>query len=106
MNMIVRDGDCEAAVIGAGPYGLAVTAHLAAAGIGVRSFGKSMSFWREHMPDGMRIRPPWIAPHVADPDRRVSLDAYAAERGFRPHEQMALAEFVQYGDWFQRRAVP
>jgi FAD-dependent urate hydroxylase len=106
MNMIVRDGDCEAAVIGAGPYGLAVTAHLAAAGIGVRSFGKSMSFWREHMPDGMRMRSPWIATHIADPDRHLSLDAYAAECGFRPLEQMALSEFVQYGDWFQRRAVP
>jgi FAD-dependent urate hydroxylase len=106
MNMIVRDGDYEAAVIGAGPYGLAAAAHLAAAGVGVCTFGKPMSFWREHMPDGMRMRSPWIATHIADPDRQFSLDVYAAERGFRPHEQMTLAGFVQYGDWFQRRAVP
>lgn len=106
MNMIVRDDDCEAAVIGAGPYGLAAAAHLLAAGIGVSVFGRPMSFWREHMPAGMRMRSPWIATHIADPDRRFSLDAYAAERGFARHEQMPLEEFVRYGDWFQRRAVP
>ena len=53
--------DCEVAVIGAGPYGLAVAAHLRSAAIGTRVFGRPMSFWREHMPKGMRLRSPWVA---------------------------------------------
>src|SRR5215472_17796598 len=71
------DDDCEVAVIGAGPYGLAVAAHLRAADISTRVFGRALSFWRENMPKGMRLRSPWIATQIADPDRRFSLDAFA-----------------------------
>lgn len=42
--------DCEVAVIGAGPYGLATAAHLIAAGADTHVFGEAMSFWRHHMP--------------------------------------------------------
>ena len=44
------------AVIGAGPYGLAATAHLSRAGIDVIAFGELMSFWQRHMPEGMFLR--------------------------------------------------
>ena len=56
--------DSEVAVIGAGPYGLAVAAHLRDARIGVRVFGDPMSFWRDHMPKGMKLRSPWCATHI------------------------------------------
>src|SRR5207249_6647103 len=46
-------------VIGAGPYGLAASAHLRGAGANVRGLGKPMSFWMRHMPKGMRLRSPW-----------------------------------------------
>ena len=42
-----------AVVIGAGPYGLSVAAHLRARGVPVRVFGEVMSSWRLHMPGGM-----------------------------------------------------
>ncbi len=38
------------AVIGAGPYGLAVAAHLQDAGVQTTVFGGAMDFWDEHMP--------------------------------------------------------
>jgi cation diffusion facilitator CzcD-associated flavoprotein CzcO len=101
----LRD-DCEVAVIGAGPYGLAVAAHMRAAGIGTRVFGRPMSFWREHMPKGMRLRSPWIASHISDPDRGFSLDAFARRSALAPQEQLPIERFVQYGEWFQRQAVP
>jgi hypothetical protein len=98
--------DCEVAVIGAGPYGLAAAAHLKAAGVDTRIFGRPMSFWREHMPAGMRLRSPWIATDIADPGKRFSLDVFAQLAAFAPQDQLPIERFVQYGDWFQRRAVP
>jgi len=65
-----------------------------------------MSFWREHMPEGMRLRSPWAASHIAHPKDEYSLEAYAAIRGFEPLEQMPVAEFIRYGRWFQAQAVP
>jgi FAD-dependent urate hydroxylase len=97
--------DCEVAVIGAGPYGLAVTAHLRSAKISARVFGRPMSFWREHMPKGMRLRSPWIATHIANPAKRFSLDAFAYQAALTPQDQLPIESFVQYGDWFQRQAV-
>ena len=98
--------ESEVAVIGAGPYGLAVAAHLNAARISTRVLGRPMSFWREHMPKGMRLRSPWIATHIADPERRYSLDVFANRHGIARQEQLPIEQFVQYGEWFQHHAVP
>jgi FAD-dependent urate hydroxylase len=89
--------DCEVAVIGAGPYGLAAAAHLKSAGVDTRIFGRPMSFRREHMPAGMRLRSPWIATD--------SLDVFAQLAAFAPQDPLPIERFVQYGDWFQRQAV-
>ncbi len=39
-------------VIGSGPYGLSVAAHMRAAGIPTLTFGRPMEYW-ERMPRGM-----------------------------------------------------
>ena len=106
MNMAALRDDCEVAVIGAGPYGLAVAAHLRAARIATRVFGKPMSFWRESMPKGMKLRSPWNATHIADPEGRFTLDAFVDRHGIAPQDQLPLEQFVLYGEWFQRSAVP
>ena len=46
----------SAVVIGAGPYGLSVAAHLRARRIQARVFGEVMSSWRSHMPAGMCLK--------------------------------------------------
>ena len=97
---------CHVAVIGAGPYGLATAAHLKAAGIETTVFGETLAFWRRHMPGAMRIRSPWRATHIADPDGVLSLDAFARRVGMAPTEQLPIGDFVRYGSWFQSRAVP
>jgi cation diffusion facilitator CzcD-associated flavoprotein CzcO len=96
---------CEAVVVGAGPYGLSVAAHLRDAGIAARVFGEPMSFWRNNMPRGMLMRSPWRATHLSDPDGALSLDAYASAHGVDPNERLPLEKFVAYGEWFQQRAV-
>ncbi len=98
--------DCEVAVIGAGPYGLAVAAHLNAAGIDTRVFGEAMGFWRRNMPKGMKLRSPWSASHIASPGNEFSLDNYVRMNGVKRSEPFPLEEFVRYGQWFQRKAAP
>jgi cation diffusion facilitator CzcD-associated flavoprotein CzcO len=98
--------DCEVAVIGAGPYGLATAAHLIAAGIDTQVFGEAMSFWRHHMPQGMTLRSKMSASYIADPARSFGLPAYLQETGISRNDPLPLEDFVNYGLWFQRRAVP
>jgi cation diffusion facilitator CzcD-associated flavoprotein CzcO len=105
-NRPAPSDDCEVIVIGAGPYGLAVTAHLRQHDIATRTFGDPMSFWRRHMPQGMMLRSPWNATHIADPHREHSLDAYISCHGLRRREPVKLDTFVGYGLWFQGRVVP
>jgi cation diffusion facilitator CzcD-associated flavoprotein CzcO len=98
--------DFEVAVIGAGPYGLAAAAHLKSAKVATTVFGDPMSFWQQNMPEGMWLRSPWVASHIAHPTGEYSLDAYAAMRGVAPRERMPVGEFIRYGRWFQENAVP
>jgi len=97
---------CDVAVIGAGPHGLAVAAHLKAANITTQVFGEPMGFWRRNMPKGMKLRSPWRASHIADPVKKYSLEAYTSEKGLRRTENFPLDEFVRYGEWFQSRVAP
>lgn len=97
---------CEVAVVGAGPYGLSVAAHLRHAGIATHVFGEPMAFWRHNMPNGMLMRSPWRATHLSHPGRALSLDAYASSCGIDSGTHLSLEKFVAYGEWFQRHAVP
>jgi hypothetical protein len=106
MAMAWRKDDCEVAVVGAGPYGLAAAAHLRGAGVHTQVFGEAMAFWRRNMPKGMRLRSAWHASHIGDPDRALTLDAYAQDCGLAPRQNLPLEEFVSYGEWFQACAVP
>jgi NADPH-dependent 2,4-dienoyl-CoA reductase/sulfur reductase-like enzyme len=96
----------KVAVIGAGPYGLAVTSHLREAGVQARVFGEVMGFWR-HMPKGMLVRSEWRGTHIADPHRMLTLDRYEAEHGARlPRQRLRRDDVIAYGLWYQRRALP
>jgi cation diffusion facilitator CzcD-associated flavoprotein CzcO len=101
-----RSSVCEVAVIGAGPYGLAVAAHLKAARIETQVFGEAMGFWRNNMPKGMKLRSPWRASHIADPRDAWSLDRYVEAAGLKRAENQPIEQFIAYGEWFQRGAVP
>ncbi len=96
----------QVAIIGAGPYGLAAAAHLRAAKIETCVFGKSMEFWENQMPEGMLLRSIWDACHIADPHRASTLDCYAASENVAVPKPVPLDRFIDYGRWFQTRAVP
>ena len=97
---------CHVAIIGAGPYGLAAAAHLRAKNVETRIFGEPMEFWTRHMPRGMFLRSSPSASNLADPDGQLRLDRYHALHGIPHAKPTPLEDFVRYGQWFQRQAVP
>ncbi|MFJ3665266.1 NAD(P)-binding domain-containing protein [Streptomyces sp. NPDC090106] len=95
-------------VVGAGPYGLSIASHAAAAGMDVRVLGRPMASWRDHMPRGMFLKSePW-ASNLSDPASRWRLDVYCESRGMtaRHGEPIPVEVFADYGLWFARNAVP
>lgn len=100
-----RGVDLEAAVLGAGPHGLAAAVQLRRAGVNVHVFGDPFSFWRT-MPVGMKLRSNDTATNLIELHGPFSLRAYGDELGRRIAAPVPLADFIAYGDWVQRRAVP
>jgi lysine/ornithine N-monooxygenase len=96
----------DAVVVGAGPYGLSTAAHLLARGLRVGVFGKTLELWREHMPEGMRLRSHCWASNLSDPHRRYGFERFCRESGYDTCYPVSLEAFVEYGLWFQQRAVP
>jgi FAD-dependent urate hydroxylase len=98
---------CDVAILGAGPYGLSAAAHLRTIkGLDVHSFGEPMSFWERNMPVGMLLRSGWAATHIADPTRSLTLEDYKAATCSRFSSPVPLDNFVNYGLWYQRQAIP
>jgi thioredoxin reductase len=99
----------DVAIVGAGPYGLSLAAHLAAAGVSFRIFGKPMSTWRDHMPKGMQLKSEGFASNLSAPDKNSTLEAWCAANG-RPYSAQKVpvecADFVAYADWFTKTYVP
>ncbi|MBV8539504.1 MAG: NAD(P)-binding domain-containing protein [Pseudonocardiales bacterium] len=99
----------DVAIVGAGPYGLSLGAHLRAAGIPFRQFGLPMQLWREAMPAGMFLKSQGYASNLSDPAGEHTLRAFCRSTG-RDYADyglpVPLETFVAYGDWFQRAEVP
>lgn len=70
------------AIIGAGPYGLSIAAHLRSQQVGFRIFGSPMKQWLAHSPKGMFLKSEGFASNLFDPSG-FSLSRYCAERGLR-----------------------
>jgi thioredoxin reductase len=94
-----------AVVIGAGPYGLSVAAHLKAKGVPTLTFGKTMEFWQQ-MPAKMYLKSVWTASTFSDPDGAYSLNQYTRYTRSARQEPIPLPYFLDYGHWFQQQAVP
>ena len=101
--------NCDVAIVGAGPYGLSVAAHLKAAGVNFRIFGSPMEFWLKHMPKGMHLKSEGFASSLYDPGSTFTLETYCKERGL-PYAHIGtpvpLDVFCSYGMEFQKRFVP
>ncbi|MBO0785418.1 MAG: NAD(P)-binding domain-containing protein [Actinobacteria bacterium] len=99
----------DAVIVGAGPYGLSLAAHLRRAGVSHRQFGHVMHPWRTAMPQGMFLKSQGFASSLSDPDGTHTLAAFCARTG-RPYATYGLPvpldTFVAYGQWFAREQAP
>ena len=95
-------------VLGAGPYGLSIAAHLQARGVRVRVFGEPMGSWRHRMPKGMFLKSEPSASTISAPRPGYRLAEYCADQGlgqFGRHQPVPIDVFVGYGLWFAERLV-
>ena len=96
-------------VIGAGPYGLSIAAHLDALGIPFKIFGEPMRSWRDCMPQGMLLKSEGFASDLYHPAGELSLRQYCEEQGL-PYRDIGdpvpIERFIDYGLAFQAKLVP
>src|SRR5271170_7665638 len=97
------------AIIGAGPYGLSVAAHLRRNGVPFRIFGRPMDSWLSHMPKGMCLKSDGFASNISDPGHEFTLKQFCAERHIEYSDAalpVHLDTFTSYGLAFRERMVP
>src|SRR6266540_4232812 len=70
-------------IIGAGPYGVSIAAHLRSIGIDFRIFGISMHRWRAQMPIGMFLKSEGRGSSLSDPTGHHTLARYCTEEGLQ-----------------------
>lgn len=92
----------EVAIVGAGPYGLSVAAHL---GRGARVYGTPMEIWRTRMAPDMQLRSAWDETSLSAPGDAGTIGMWARENGEPRHEPIEVATFLRYSDWFRGRFV-
>ena len=99
----------DVAIIGAGPYGLSIAAHLRARNVAFRIFGKPMSSWRDHMAAGTLLKSYGFASSLYDPGSKFTLAHYSEEQGL-PYSDVvtpvSIETFIAYGLEFQKRFAP
>jgi cation diffusion facilitator CzcD-associated flavoprotein CzcO len=99
----------HAAIVGAGPYGLSLAAHLREAGVPHRIFGRPMHSWATQTPKGMKLKSDGFASNLSAGSVPFTLEDFARLTG-RPYHAtqlpVAVEDFVAYGQEFARRFVP
>ena len=97
------------AIVGAGPYGLSIAAHLRARGIQHRIFGRPMVTWLNHMPKSMLLKSDGFASNLSAPAGDHTLRSYCLSHEISYDDYdipVALTTFTDYALDFQRRFVP
>ena len=105
----MQRNETDVAVIGAGPYGLSLGAHLHHYKVSHRIFGRPMHSWQNHMPKGMSLKSDGYASTLYDPKRAFTLERYCLEFDLAYQSTGApvpLDTFIGYGLEFQKRMVP
>jgi cation diffusion facilitator CzcD-associated flavoprotein CzcO len=99
---------CKVAIIGAGPYGLSLAAHLYERKIEHRIFGRPMQFWSQiAAAAGERyLKSYCFGTNLSAPAPGFSFADYNTPRNLETFEPCSMANFAEYGRWFQETKVP
>jgi FAD-dependent urate hydroxylase len=95
----------DTAIIGAGPFGFSVAAHVSRSG-SARVYGEPMRTWRTLMPPDMLLRSDWEHTNLSAPGGAGTLEAWARSGDGERVEPLPLQHFLRYADWFRRSFVP
>ena len=95
----------DVAIIGAGPYGLSLAAHLRARGVKYRIFGEAMRFWR-NMPVGVNLKSLAFATSIPVPKSGYSFPTWCRLHGLEDFEPCTMQSFSAYGLEIQKQFVP
>ncbi|MGF7053138.1 hypothetical protein GGC47_002317 [Bosea sp. OAE752] len=95
------------AIIGGGPYGLSLASHLAARNVPHRIFGQPMAFWSQIARAGSRryLKSYCFGTNISSPQPGSTFADYNEPRGLETFEPCSIANFAEYGLWFQARHV-
>jgi cation diffusion facilitator CzcD-associated flavoprotein CzcO len=93
----------DVAVIGAGPFGLSIAAHLQDRA--VRVFGGEMETWRKRMPRDMLMRSAWDETSLSAPGGAGTIDIWLEAANETRQEPIPLGLFLRYSAWFIERFV-
>ncbi|MGO8968011.1 MAG: NAD(P)-binding domain-containing protein [Myxococcaceae bacterium] len=95
------------AIIGAGPYGLSLAAHLAGRNIEHRIFGIPMRFWGNIAAAGSRrfLKSYCFGMNLSAPKLGFAFADYNGPRGLETFEPCSIGNFADYGQWFQQNNV-
>jgi FAD-dependent urate hydroxylase len=104
-GLLVMKPGTDVAIIGAGPYGLSLAAHLRARNVKYRIFGDAMRFWL-NMPVGMNLKSLAFATNIAVPKRGYSFPSWCRQHGLEDFEPCTMQSFSAYGLEIQKRFVP
>lgn len=99
----------DTVIVGTGPYGLSIAAHLRHHGIPFRIFGRPMDSWSSHMPKGMFLKSDGFASNLYDANSDFTLQRYCAEHNIQYADlgtPVSLQTFVDYGLAFKSKLVP
>jgi hypothetical protein len=96
-------------VIGAGPFGLSISAHLRALDVDHVIVGRPMNTYRAHVPAGMLMKSEPYASAIASPGGGYDPAAYSRQHGIDYVDRvgpLTLGQFLDYADWYTKELVP
>jgi FAD-dependent urate hydroxylase len=99
----------DALIIGAGPFGLSISAHLRELGVDHVIVGRTMDTWRSHMPAGMYLKSEPYGSVIASPKPGYEISTYSATHGLDYIDRvqpLSLKHLLSYADWFAEQLVP
>ncbi len=104
-----NDSRISVAIMGAGPYGLSIAAHLRRLVSDLRIFGRPMDSWRSHMPKGLLLKSEGFASNLSDPEGSYTLRSYCRSKDIEYDDYVypiPIDTFIRYGLGFQQDLVP